>query len=723
MKKNGFTFIEVLGVITLLSILAVIVLISVNKSLKESIDTLSSIQIENIKSAAAMWRTDNIELIPDDGYYSISLSDLQGKGYIDNNIIDLKTEQAYSDDLLIEVGMNDVVVNDVLVKNGYKKLEYIEGTGTQYLATDYYLNEDSEIDMRFMVSRVAPNGYGIIFGARQDEYKKGYLFGDASGANAYMYGFYGEADNSSKIYKIIEKNPDYGRIYNLHARDGKFEISGLGEVDLASSDFTLSYPMYIFAFNEAGDARLFSKSRIYSFRVKENDTLIRNYIPCLRKSDKKPGFYETVTGKFYTNAGSGEFLYKLPNETLYTRLDYIESTGTQYINLGYKAKTNTELRLDLKFLENANTNVTNTVGNFTFIGQEKLTSNNLFVCNFGGGAVQKNEIYYWVNENYVPGVSDIYFKGYSSVLPRSILTLKSGLAVFQDETLTLETKTLDNTDNLLLLGNYSFVESDVIDPFSRYDVRVYGFQIYEGNELMRDLVPVKRNSDNAIGMYDLINGVFYGNDGTGEFVYKTSDENPYNRLYTKLDYIESTGTQYIDTGVYPNQDTSIEFTIKGSSNEFRFGELNSEGDENVFYVSQPSSGNGQVGFGNNYTSGTSDNKVLDLTNKHTYKLEDSVFSQDGQTKYTVNNTATTFSSDRSILLFALNRFSNQTNQLDIWYASGQLYGTKIWDNGTLIRNYVPVKRNRDNVIGLFDEVNDLFYTNAGTGTFSYGELN
>lgn len=112
MKKNGFTFIEILGVITLLALLSTIVLISVSKSLKDSKETLSEIQIENIKSAASMWRTDNIELIPENDYYIISLQELQNEGYIKEDIIDPKTSELINKTTLIEIGMNDIKIDE-----------------------------------------------------------------------------------------------------------------------------------------------------------------------------------------------------------------------------------------------------------------------------------------------------------------------------------------------------------------------------------------------------------------------------------------------------------------------------------------------------------------------------------------------------------------------------------------------------------------------------------
>ena len=41
-----------------------------------------------------------------------------------------------------------------------------------------------------------------------------------------------------------------------------------------------------------------------------DNEILFNGIPCYRKSDNKPGLYDTVTKEFYTNQGTGEFLYE-----------------------------------------------------------------------------------------------------------------------------------------------------------------------------------------------------------------------------------------------------------------------------------------------------------------------------------------------------------------------------------------------------------------------------
>ena len=47
---------------------------------------------------------------------------------------------------------------------------------------------------------------------------------------------------------------------------------------------------------------------------------------------------------------------------------------------------------------------------------------------------------------------------------------------------------------------------------------VYSLKIYDGDTAVREFIPCYRKSDNIIGMYDLVNGKFYTNSGTEEFI-------------------------------------------------------------------------------------------------------------------------------------------------------------------------------------------------------------
>lgn len=54
------------------------------------------------------------------------------------------------------------------------------------------------------------------------------------------------------------------------------------------------------------------------------------------------------------------------------------------------------------------------------------------------------------------------------------------------------------------------------------------------------------------------------------------------------------------------------------------------------------------------------------------------------------------------------------------YLYGKCYSSKIYNNGSLIRNFIPCYRKVDNEPGMYDIKNNVFYTNISSGTFIVG---
>lgn len=50
-------------------------------------------------------------------------------------------------------------------------------------------------------------------------------------------------------------------------------------------------------------------------------------------------------------------------------------------------------------------------------------------------------------------------------------------------------------------------------------LRIYYFKLVDNGEVVREMKPCYRISDNEIGMFDLVNGIFYPNVNTGELTY------------------------------------------------------------------------------------------------------------------------------------------------------------------------------------------------------------
>lgn len=74
-----------------------------------------------------------------------------------------------------------------------------------------------------------------------------------------------------------------------------------------SGSFSDSLPFYLFAW-QYGDTLRTGRGRIWGFSMEVGGNLVRDMVPCYRKADNVPGFYDLVSGSFSTNAGTGSFV-------------------------------------------------------------------------------------------------------------------------------------------------------------------------------------------------------------------------------------------------------------------------------------------------------------------------------------------------------------------------------------------------------------------------------
>ena len=211
---------------------------------------------------------------------------------------------------------------------------------------------------------------------------------------------------------------------------------------------------------------------------------------------------------------------------------------------------------------------------------------------------------------------------------------------------------------------------------------------------------------------DLVDYKIYGNSVQG----RLPDE------YQEVEYIESTGTQYIDTKYVPNKDTEIKANVAFMEKTDilqQFGVITNLGISGKAKYSRRHFGvfeNMLTCFKTTLSSG-GDVRLTYNNNFHEYYLSNTTAKIDD----TSATPATTSNSNVTFTLFARNSYTNTGGSAKISnYAKAKLKTFKIYENSILIMDLVPCYRKSDNIIGLYDTVNDVFYTNAGTGTFTKG---
>lgn len=196
--------------------------------------------------------------------------------------------------------------------------------------------------------------------------------------------------------------------------------------------------------------------------------------------------------------------------------------------------------------------------------------------------------------------------------------------------------------------------------------------------------------------------------------------------YTAIDYIESTGTQYIDTQ-YFNVSNNIEVKIGIAITNQVASEIdiigNQDGRTGRFVIGyDPRSSVGFFAY-SRYGSASADSNArisMAYSQNTKYNIIAKYDWENNLKTITVNDT-TAQSSFNSSIISSRNTIKILQSGNNSLYATGRIYYAKIYDNDMLIRDMIPCI-NENNEIGLYDKVSGTFFGNQGTGTFVAGPV-
>lgn len=185
--------------------------------------------------------------------------------------------------------------------------------------------------------------------------------------------------------------------------------------------------------------------------------------------------------------------------------------------------------------------------------------------------------------------------------------------------------------------------------------------------------------------------------------------------YTELSYIQADRYSYIDTGFVANQDTSVEVKWKNTYGWTYYDSHTFVGADNGNWKSNSICISTYANGGFNYDSSVNEGigcYKYSTNTIYTTKLEKNNFYVNGSLIKTV--TYNSFNTVNTLHIFNYNE-GNGLHEA----SNEMIYYVKIWDNGILVRDFIPVL-NASNVACFYDRVNKKYYYNMGTGTFTYG---
>ena len=350
--------------------------------------------------------------------------------------------------------------------SGYKRLEYIQSSGTQYIDSGLIMNKSDSYEY-MLTGYFSNNAYG--------------------GANGYMQFLSGIAISAKSTIKVVYDGKTYDeRVYVNGTLNSSNNWSNYNGVNVKIGIFKLG------DINNgwfSGEAQI---GKLYSLRIKNADTTVRDFIPCINPSGVV-GLYDLVGKQFYGNAGTGTFtagpiIAIAADKSEITKLEYIQSTGTQYIDTGFNLKNDSKVVLDCDISYSSGSNWDMIFGTYD--------SSAWFS--------------WWANGGYINAYYGSEWKKTTAPSGRIILIADGNNWTANGTTMIINASTFTAPSTAYIFSIHNG------GSYTNASMKLYSCQIYDNGTLVRDFIAAKL-SDGTVGLYDKLNGLLYINVGTGTF--------------------------------------------------------------------------------------------------------------------------------------------------------------------------------------------------------------
>ena len=373
------------------------------------------------------------------------------------------------------------------------KVQYLESTGKQYIDTG--VTADANTMFRGRYEYLLANGnYDMIAGSTTPRYYPISLNGKNPNKERYVY-----RDSSPSqthpcrtSHSIVFNDPQH-RVFV----DGKY----IGVV----SDFTTNTRQcFLFASNDSGKANYYSTARIFWCEFTDTATgeVLRRFIPVVDENGK-PAMFDEINEKLYYNLGTGaDFTAGPRKEEPWYFVEYLESTGTQWIDTETLALAETRTEVGYMYTQ---------------------TSQNRYAMI---GGVNSPSRYYPVSLPGTDGRKERYDRGsnagseftftHPTLADHEVVFNDDGRCVYVDgvEIGTFTAAYTDSAKSAYLFAARN-VNANKADWLAK--ARIYHYDIYHTNGTLCAAFRPAVDANGKGVMYNGYTGKIHENGGTGDF--------------------------------------------------------------------------------------------------------------------------------------------------------------------------------------------------------------
>lgn len=496
--------------------------------------------------------------------------------------------------------------------------------------------------------------------------------------------------------------------------------------------------LYLFGCNNNGTSAWLGKARCYALKLWEGETLVRDFRPCVKLG--QAALYDQVSGRIFRSR-NGKLLSgrtATPGKPDYF-VTFVGSKGRNVLDTGVRGRSGTRSLGTYSFLRSRWADDERI--HYMEIENECERSI-LAACKDGLGGrfymVHAPNTQLWVGygevrvyPEYTETVDGVETTNRYKLYPDPFTvdaTYEQGnqTVVLNGQTIHAGTdeSLVDTEQNLYLFACNK-------DGWTIYNAwaRCYGLKLWQDGALVRDFRPCVKNG--AAGFYDAVqNEVVYPRgivpqDCIGSPIY-SDDMKPAQ----VLEYVDSDGTQWIDTGVTGRVDTVAEFKMAwlyrvDNPDDGFLGSRRDDG-KTRFYMWHNAHNDQSFGYGDfmyvnlddparpNWRDDSGHAVIVNGTPLHvktSFLAESQSIVVDGVKVLDIaleGNLDTKY----PMYLFAENTYGTAVNK-----CAARLYEMRIWQDGKLVRHFLPVLLD-SGLAAVYDTVEEKVYPPQGSGLFA-----
>ena len=617
-------------------------------------------------------------------------------------------------------------------------IDYVESFGNSYIdtkvtgrsgtAAKMEIVLKNNYDNALLASRDGGNRFYLVHNGGSSKW--GYGYGAFSSFGTFEEGKKYYIDSSlatgSQIIKIGENGPD-------GATTTCVDATSATSIDTGRS-------LYLFCCNQSGSAlakQYWGKARVYWLQLFQDGELVRDFRPCLKYGEA--ALYDDVSKTiFYPEGdplGYDNSVAASPDEVVY--VDYIESDGFTHLDTQVAADSPTRATGAFSWTQMRTSN------------EEKAyldeTYHSYLACGCYNSGSDANRFYLVTQTSQKPWIGygnnsasfgSAFVAGQKYAFDVSFAAGAQSFALTPDGgTTTTTTRTWSG--EATGKGNlYLFACNDAKNkkPIYRSAARCYGLTIYQAGETpVRNFKPCVK--DGQAALYDTVSQrIFYpvpaipaeGNTGA------VKEESVLSPVEAYLEYLETDGTQYIDTGVIGKAGTMAEFIEtnlrpNGGAEECFLGAIGSDANSRFYMwyhggidtlafgyagsywrpsLSDPATPAAQWGEGyadvyRLYCNATNHARVAFSAGAQRISIVNDATG--ARTVISERALANDIDTEQNLYLFA-----NNNNGTAASFAKSRLYWLKLRQNGSYVRKFQPV-RLKNGIVGLWDFVEEKAY--------------